>query len=72
MEQLRRRRPDLGVIWMPLRLLKLANPALKLAQRVMLGSTRPMDIAAAFDAVGYDTRLAAQLVAAQSGGSTGA
>ena len=61
-ERLRRRRPDLGVIWMPLRLLKLANPALKLAQRVMLGSTRPMDIAAAFDAVRYDTRLAAQLV----------
>jgi predicted dehydrogenase/nucleoside-diphosphate-sugar epimerase len=62
-ERLRCRRSDLAVIWIPLGLLKVANPALKLAQRVILGSTRPLDIAAAFDAVAYDTRLAADLIA---------
>lgn len=62
-ERLRERRPDLGVFWVPLRALKLANPFLKLAQRLVLGSKRPLDVAAAFDVVAYDTRRAAELLA---------
>lgn len=60
--QLLRGRPGLRILWLPLWLLKLLNGPAKLAQRVLLGSTRPVDFHAAFADQRYRTELAANVI----------
>ena len=57
------RRPDLKAVWFPAWLLSALSPCLVLAQKLLLGSKKPIDIAAAFASERYDTTLAAQVVA---------
>ena len=56
-------RPDLRVLWFPAWLLRLASGPLKLAQRVVMGSKEPVDVAAAFASERYRTDLAARVIA---------
>jgi nucleoside-diphosphate-sugar epimerase/predicted dehydrogenase len=55
-------RPDLRVWWVPLGVLKLLSAPAKVAQRVLLGSTAPVDLYATFSSERYDSRLAAQSI----------
>jgi predicted dehydrogenase/nucleoside-diphosphate-sugar epimerase len=57
------RRPDLKVWWVPAILLRALSGPLKLAQRIALGSTQPVDVAAAFATEQYRTGLAARTIA---------
>ena len=68
-ERLKQVRPDLRVRWMPFFLLRLMSPPLRWAQRLVLGSKEPLDIASAFTSPRYATTLAAEAVrrAAASG-----
>jgi predicted dehydrogenase/nucleoside-diphosphate-sugar epimerase len=60
--RLRARRPDLRVLWFPSWLLRLLSGPLKLAQRFVLRSTQPIDIAAAFASERYRTTAAAAVI----------
>jgi len=71
MDRYRRERPDLRVIWFPAWLLRLLSGPLKLAQRLALGSTAPVDVAAAFASERYRTDLAAQVIARATSLATG-
>jgi nucleoside-diphosphate-sugar epimerase len=51
-------RPDLKVIWFPGFLLRLANGPLMLAQRLLLGMKKPVDVYSAFASERYQTDLA--------------
>jgi len=55
-------RPDLKVHWIPMIVLTIANPVLKLCQRILLADKKPIDIAAAFSTGRYDTRLVATVL----------
>jgi hypothetical protein len=61
--RLRERRPDLTFVWVPALVLRLLNWPAKLAQRVLLGSEKPVDVYAAFASERYDTELAAAVIA---------
>jgi predicted dehydrogenase/nucleoside-diphosphate-sugar epimerase len=61
--RLRAVRPDLRVRWMPWWLLRTMSPPLRWAQRLLLGSKEPLDIASAFTSPMYSTALAADVVA---------
>ena len=61
-EALRKIRPDLKVWWLPSIFLRVSSPFLKLLQRVLLGSKKPLDVYAAFASERYDTKLSASLV----------
>ncbi|MCL4849739.1 MAG: Gfo/Idh/MocA family oxidoreductase, partial [Acidobacteria bacterium] len=61
--RLRSVRPDLRVRWMPWWLLRTMSPPLRWAQRLLLGSKEPLDIASAFTSPAYATSLAAEVVA---------
>ena len=65
-EVLRKSRPDLNVWWLPSVFLRIGSPFLKLLQRALLGSNKPVDVYAAFASERYDTRLSASLVRAAS------
>ena len=67
-EVLRKIRPDLNVWWLPSIFLRIGSPFLKLLQRVLLGSKKPVDVYAAFASERYDTRLSASLVREASSG----
>jgi nucleoside-diphosphate-sugar epimerase/predicted dehydrogenase len=56
-------RPDLKAFWVPGWLLRTVSPLLKLGQRLVLGSAKPIDVYAAFASERYDGRLAASVVA---------
>ena len=56
-------RPDLKVWWIPALLLRALSGPLKLVQRVVLGSSQPVDVAAAFASEQYQTGLAARTIA---------
>jgi nucleoside-diphosphate-sugar epimerase/predicted dehydrogenase len=60
--RLREKRPDLRVVWLPMGLLRVMSPPLKLAQRVLLRSSQPLDIASAFANLRYRTDLAEQVI----------
>lgn len=51
-------RPDLKVVWFPGLLLRLMNGPAKLAQRLLLGSKKPIDVYSAFASERYQTDLA--------------
>jgi hypothetical protein len=55
-------RPDLRVVWFPALLLRMLSGPLKLAQRLALGASQPIDVAAAFAGEPYATDLAARLI----------
>jgi predicted dehydrogenase/nucleoside-diphosphate-sugar epimerase len=55
-------RPDLRVVWFPAWLLRLLSSPLKLAQRIALGSAKPIDVYAAFASERYQTGLAAMVI----------
>jgi predicted dehydrogenase/nucleoside-diphosphate-sugar epimerase len=63
MERYRRDRPDLRVFWFPAWLLRALSAPLKLFQRVALGASEPVDVAAAFASERYKTDLAATTIA---------
>jgi predicted dehydrogenase/nucleoside-diphosphate-sugar epimerase len=56
--RLRGVRPDLRVIWFPALVLRAISPMAKLAQRLLLGSQKPIDLSAAFASERYRTDLA--------------
>jgi predicted dehydrogenase/nucleoside-diphosphate-sugar epimerase len=60
--RLRAERPDLRIIWFPAILLRVVSPVLKLAQRLLLGSQKPIDIYSAFASEEYRTDLAASVI----------
>jgi hypothetical protein len=66
MDRYLRGRPDLQVLWFPAWLLRLASGPLKLAQRLVLGSKEPVNVAAAFASERYRTDLAARVIAEAS------
>lgn len=51
-------RPDLKVFWFPAILLRLANGPAMLAQRLLLGMKKPVDVYSAFASERYQTDLA--------------
>jgi len=62
-ERLRQVRPDLTIIWFPALLLRmLAGPA-KLAQRWLMGASKPIDLYAAFSSERYQPDVAAAVIA---------
>jgi predicted dehydrogenase/nucleoside-diphosphate-sugar epimerase len=56
-------RPDLKARWFPAILLRLLNGPAKLAQRLLLGSAKPVDVYAAFASERYDTTVAGRVIA---------
>ena len=52
-------RPDLRVRWIPALIVRLANGPAKLAQRVLLHTTAPVDVYAAFSSEHYNSEKAA-------------
>ena len=60
--RLRSERPDLWFFWFPGWLLRLLSPSLRLLQRFALGSSKPIDIYAAFASERYRTGLAQQAI----------
>jgi hypothetical protein len=62
----RANRPDLRVMWFPGWLLRILSGPLKLAQRVVLRSKTPVDVAAAFASERYRTDRAAAVIARAS------
>lgn len=62
LQRLLAQRPDLRVFWLPGWVLSVLSPVAKLAQRLLLGSKNPIDVAAAFSSEQYDATLAASLI----------
>ncbi|HEY7497062.1 MAG TPA: Gfo/Idh/MocA family oxidoreductase [Vicinamibacterales bacterium] len=56
------KRPDLRAVWMPAWVLSVMSPIAKLAQRILLRSANPIDLAAAFSSEQYDATLAAEAI----------
>ena len=55
--RLRCERTDLRVFWIPMVVLRVLSPPLKLAQRLLLGAKEPLDIASAFSSPTYSSSL---------------
>jgi len=66
-ERYRRDRPDLRAMWFPAWLLNTLSPLAMLAQRVLLKSKNPVNVAAAFSSERYDTAMAARVIDAARG-----
>jgi nucleoside-diphosphate-sugar epimerase len=62
-ERLLAQRRDLKARWIPDIVVRMANGPAKLAQRMLLGSQKPIDVHAAFASERYDTTLAAAVIA---------
>lgn len=60
--KLRVERPDLSIWWFPAWLLRLLSGPLKLAQRVLMHSSQPIDLYAAFASERYRPDVAAQVI----------
>ena len=56
------RRPDLRAIWLPSWVLSVLSPVAKVAQRIVLPKSTPIDLAAAFSSERYDASVAAQVI----------
>lgn len=56
------KRLDLKALWIPLWIIRVASPALKLIQKVVFPSRKPLDIYAAFSSEKYDLRNARQFI----------
>jgi predicted dehydrogenase/nucleoside-diphosphate-sugar epimerase len=61
-DRLRADRPDLRIFWFPPLLLRILSRPLKLVQRIALGSSKPIDVYAAFASERYQTDLAASVI----------
>jgi predicted dehydrogenase/nucleoside-diphosphate-sugar epimerase len=61
--RLREVRPDLEVIWIPSLLLRLLSAPAKLAQRWLMGASKPLDLHAAFSSERYKPDVAASVIA---------
>ncbi len=66
LDRYRAGRPDLSVFWVPAWLLRALSPPLRLLQRYGMGSSSPVDVAAAFASERYQTDLAARVIAKAS------
>lgn len=55
-------RPELRFLWIPSLMLRLASPLAGLAQRLLLGSAKPVDVYAAFASERYRTDLAESVI----------
>jgi predicted dehydrogenase/nucleoside-diphosphate-sugar epimerase len=62
-DRLRAVRPDLKVIWFPALLLRMLSAPAKLAQRWLMGASRPIDLYAAFSSERYQPDIAAAVIA---------
>jgi nucleoside-diphosphate-sugar epimerase len=60
--RLQRERPDLRFFWFPGFLLRLLSRPLKLVQRFVFGSAKPIDVYAAFASEVYQTDLAESII----------
>jgi predicted dehydrogenase/nucleoside-diphosphate-sugar epimerase len=55
--------PDLRFLWVPAWLLRALSPLLKLAQRMLMHTDKPIDVYSAFASEHYQTELAARVIA---------
>ena len=62
-ERLRTVRPDLRIIWFPALLLRMLSGPAKLAQRWLMGASKPIDLYAAFSSERYQPDVAAGVIA---------
>jgi nucleoside-diphosphate-sugar epimerase len=62
-ERLRTVRPDLKIIWFPALLLRMLSGPAKLAQRWLMGASKPIDLSAAFSSERYQPDIAAGVIA---------
>ena len=62
-ERLRKERPDLKIIWFPALLLRMLSGPAKLAQRWLMGASKPIDLYAAFSSERYQPDIAAGVIA---------
>ena len=62
-ERLRHVRPDLKIIWFPALLLRMLSGPAKLAQRWLMGASKPIDLYAAFSSERYQPDIAAGVIA---------
>lgn len=61
-ERLKKVRTDLKVFWMPMFLLKILSPPLKLLQKVLLPGKKPIDLADVFATEIYRNDLAVEII----------
>jgi predicted dehydrogenase/nucleoside-diphosphate-sugar epimerase len=61
-EMLRKKRPELRVMWIPVPILKTLSIMLKGALRIKKPSKKPLDLYAAFASEKYDTKLAGDMI----------
>jgi nucleoside-diphosphate-sugar epimerase len=61
-DRVRSARPDLRFLWVPAPLLRMMSGPAKLAQKVLLGSAKPVDVYAAFASERYRTDRAAEVI----------
>ncbi len=59
---LKKNRKELKCIWLPMFILNLASPFLKLLQRILLSGRKPIDIVAVFSTEPYNTNLATGVI----------
>ena len=62
-ERLRQVRPDLKIVWFPALLLRMLSGPAKLAQRWLMGASKPIDLYAAFSSERYQPDVAAAVIA---------
>jgi nucleoside-diphosphate-sugar epimerase len=62
-DRLRKVRPDLKVVWFPAVLLRMLSGPAKLAQRWLMGASKPIDLYAAFSSERYQPDIAAAVIA---------
>jgi predicted dehydrogenase/nucleoside-diphosphate-sugar epimerase len=62
-DRLRKVRPDLNIIWFPSLLLRMLSAPAKLAQRWLMGASKPLDLYAAFSSERYKPDVAASVIA---------
>jgi len=67
--RLREVRPDLRVFWFPALLLRMLSGPAKLAQRWLMGSSKPLDLYAAFSSERYQPDIASSVIANASSSS---
>jgi nucleoside-diphosphate-sugar epimerase len=60
--QLLKKRPDLKVIWVPMLILWIVSPLLKLLQRLIRPGREPIDLLAAFASEKYKSDLASEVI----------
>ena len=62
LERVLAKRPELRAVWLPAWVLATLSPIAKLAQRILMPRSTPIDLAAAFSAERYNAGLAAEVI----------